>query len=203
MTGNPFPNVFSFDDLGPEDAVCYYLRHVLANDAILRNLFGADKIQVVPTLDGLDWTNPPQLQIGYDAATEEDSFPTSTDSREVRLIIRIRHDWQTWAPIASGEPRGSGLPEWPFDDMTPSLSTLENHILTLVKNKRHLATVINGQQGNLVSDGPGIGPFAPAGMDEPREGDGFAFRRDCRVSYQVKIDHTTGRLVDVKRLLAA
>jgi hypothetical protein len=196
MSTTPFTEFYSDAEAGPEDVVCCYLQRLFASTPRLVAIFGADGIEFVPML-GIDFRQPPRLQIGYAAAATEDSAPTRTDTREVRIIIRLRHNWESWEPLLAGPPQDD---EWPW--AKPSLSAVENDILTAVKQAKKLATTINGQSVQLVHDGPTVGPFQDGGMVSDQGGAVLMMHRDCRVSYGVEINHDTGLIGNVAAALA-
>lgn len=185
---------FTAAEAGPEDVVVAKIQRLLAGDAKLAEIFGPDRIESVPLPDAPDWRDAPRLQIFHGAVDEEDQFPSSTDRRRVAIIVRIRLDWREWEPMASGPPVGDL-----WSAVVPSLSTLENHVLTVIKAAKLLPETVNGEQVQLVAAAPAIGPFQSAGADpDPRDGsDGIVFLRDCRALYEVDLDHETGLIRNV------
>lgn len=184
---------FTAEEAGPEDVLIAKVQRTLAADDKLVAIFGAERIEAVPLPDAPDWRDGPRLQIFHGAVPAEDQFPGNADKRQVAIIVRIRFDWREWEPMVTGQP----VEPWPY--AVPSLATVENHVLTVLKAARQLAEVVNGEDIQLVSKAPIIGPFQSAGADpDPREGsDAVVFLRDCRALYEVLLDHPTGRLLNV------
>ena len=180
---------FTAAEAGPEDVLVAKVQRILAGDAKLVAIFGADRIEGIPLPDAPDWRDGPRLQIFHGAVPEEIAHPSSADRRQVAIIVRIRFDWREWEPMVKGAP----VAPWPY--AVPSLSTVENHVLTVLKAARFLKEVMpSGKEEQLVQKRPSVGPFQTAGADpDPREGsDAIVFLRDCRVLYEVDIDHETG-----------
>lgn len=183
---------FTAAEAGPEDVLVAKIQRILAGDAKLVAIFGADRIEGIPLPDAPDWRDGPRLQVFHGAVPEEQQFPGNADRRQVAIIVRIRLDWREWEPMVKGSP----VAPWPY--AVPSLATLENQVLTTLKAARQLAEVINGEDVQLAAKAPTIGPFQTAGADpDPHNPESIVFLRDCRALYEVLLDHPTGRLLNV------
>jgi hypothetical protein len=180
-------------EAAPEDVLVCKIQRVLAADERLQIVFGAERIEAVPIL-APDYRNMPRLQVAHDLAPEEVGAPGRVDIRKVSLVLRILVDWPEWKPLRKGLPTDP----WPWAQ--PSLATVETWILTAIKNARHLAEVVNGVDVQLAQKGPIVGPFATAGVVEHPQMPGtgtVVVMRECRVTYEVAVDHLSGLLKNV------
>lgn len=190
---------FTAAEAAPEDVIVAKIQRVLAGDSKLAQIFGADRIEAIPLPDAPDFRDAPRLQVFTGAVPEEDAHPSSISKRQVSIIIRIRFDWREWEPIRSGPPTDP----WPY--ARPSLATLENHVLTVLKAAGSLpeVLVVGEQAESLIHGSPRIGPFASTGAEQDPNGDGVVFLRDCRALYVVNVDHASGRIENIVKAEAA
>jgi len=141
--------------LAPEDILASRIRNVLAGDEKLLAIFGADSIETVPFLNGLDFREFPRLQVAAFSSAETQGVGNIDREDPMVVYIRIRYDAATWEPLESG---GKVTLSWPYG--VPSLATLTRHIVSVLKAESMFdETFPNATVASLLAERPTFGPF--------------------------------------------
>jgi hypothetical protein len=170
----------STETLAPEDILAHKVRNVLAADEKLLAIFGPEKIETVPFLNGSDLRDFPRLQIAAYNVSEV-SGVTNNDSADIRIYIRIRYDAAEWAPLYSGETEKLS---WPYG--VASMATLVRHIVRLLKAEGVFEETFPSGTASLANQ-VDFGPYQFS-IDQPDPTAGrFAFNHDIQVTYKVNL----------------
>lgn len=168
------------DVLAPEDILAHKVRNVLAANERLLAIFGPDRIETVPYLNGADLRDFPRLQVAA-YTTSEVQGVTNNDSADIRIYVRVRYDAAEWAPLYSGETEKLS---WPYG--VPSMATLSRHIVNLLKAEGVFEETFPSGTASLANQ-VDFGPYSFS-VDQPDPTVGrFAFNHDVQITYKVNL----------------
>lgn len=172
------------DILAPEDIIAHKVRNLLAADERLLAIFGADRIETVPFLAGIDRRDYPRLYVAA-FSTAEDQGVTDNDMARIRVYVRVAYEAKEWQPLYSGATEEL---VYPFG--VASLATLARHVVKVLKQDPTLETEMpNGTTAGLARIAL-FGPYSFSTDAIDPNANRWAFNHDIQVEYEVRLVHS-------------
>lgn len=165
-------------ELGPPDLVAHEVRHYLAQNPVLRRIFG-DAIEVMPFRNPFDFRSFPRLQV-YLASDINTEAPTSVAVGQLSVFVGSRWDAQEAEVVEDGQA---------------SVATVLNLVKTVLRanRARTLVVVVDGEDQSLANDMR----IEPERYLVDVVGERTAFVHELPIIYTLHADRETGRLINL------
>jgi len=167
------------NDLAPEDLICHKVRELLVANATLLAIFSAERIEVVPARDMLEFRNLPRLQI-YPFSTTESARPTQVAQQDIEVFIGIRYSARDVRPL---------IP-W-----APGVASVVHRIKQVLRDNRQLADFSSNAVAIHLASNSNAGAVSFI-VDVNEEGE-IAYTQELSWIYKAKTDDITGLLAPI------